>query len=71
MTEYTIVIEDAGSNFSAYGLGLDGCIATGRTVEVVENNIRDAIELHLEGIGLHGHRLASRMPIVQTVQVVS
>jgi predicted RNase H-like HicB family nuclease len=29
MTEYTIVIENAGSNFSAYVLGLDGCIATG------------------------------------------
>ena len=35
MTEYTIVIEDAGSNFSAYVVGLDGCVATGQTVEEV------------------------------------
>ena len=71
MTEYTIVIEDAGSNFSAYVLGLDGCIATGQTVEEVEMNMRDAIQFHLEGMRLHGDRLPSNLPIVKTVQVAS
>ena len=52
MTGYTIVIEDAGSKFSAYVLGLDGCIATGQSVEEVENNMRDALEFHLEGMRL-------------------
>jgi len=46
-----IVTEDAGPNFSAYVLGLDGCIATGQSVEEVEDNMRDAIEFHLEGCG--------------------
>lgn len=71
MTEYSIVIEDAGSNLSAYVLGLDGCIATGQTVEEVENNMREAIEFHLEGMRLHGDQLPTRMPIVKTVQVAS
>lgn len=71
MTEYTIVIEDAGSNFSAYVVGLDGCIATGKTVEEVEMNMRDAIQFHLQGMRLHGVRLPSKMPIVKTVQVAS
>jgi predicted RNase H-like HicB family nuclease len=71
MTEYTIVIEDAGSNFSAYVLGLDGCIATGQSVEEVVNNMRDAIEFHLEGMRLHGDQLPSHLPIVKTVQVAS
>ena len=71
MTEYTIVIEDAGPNFSAYVLGLDGCIATGQSVEEVEDNMRDAIEFHLEGMRLHGDHLPSHMPIVKTVQVAS
>jgi predicted RNase H-like HicB family nuclease len=52
-------------------LGLDGCIVTGQTVEGVENNMRDAIEFHLEGVRLHGDQLPSRMPIVKTVQVAS
>jgi predicted RNase H-like HicB family nuclease len=71
MTEYTVVIEDAGSNFSAYVVGLDGCIATGQTVEEVEHNMRDAIEFHLEGMRLHGDQLPSPMPIVKTVHVAS
>jgi predicted RNase H-like HicB family nuclease len=71
MTDYTIVIEDAGSNFSAYVVGLDGCVATGQTVEEVERNMRDAIEFHLEGMRLHGDQLPSSMPIVKTVRVAS
>ena len=71
MTEYTIVIEDAGSNFSAYVVGLDGCVATGQTVEEVEENMRDAIQFHLEGMSFHGDQLPVKMPIVKTVQIAS
>jgi predicted RNase H-like HicB family nuclease len=71
MTEFTIVIEDAGSNFSAYVVGLDGCVATGQTVDEVEINMRDAIQFHFEGMRLHGDRLPSHMPIVKTVRVAS
>lgn len=71
MTEYTIVIEDAGSDFSAYVVGLDGCIATGRTMEDVENSIREAIAFHLEGMRLHGDQIPSQVPIVKTVEVAS
>jgi predicted RNase H-like HicB family nuclease len=47
---YAIVIENAGSNFSAYVPDLPGCIATGATVEEVEREIREAIEFHIEGL---------------------
>ena len=41
MTEYTIVIEDAGTNFAAYVVGLDGIITTGQTIdEVIEKCVR-------------------------------
>lgn len=71
MTEYTIVIEDAGSNFCAYVLGLDGCISTGKTVEEVTENMREALDFHLEGMRLHGDKLPEQMPIVKTVHVAS
>lgn len=29
---------------------LPGCITTGQTVEEIERNIREAIELHLDGM---------------------
>ena len=71
MTEYTIVIEDAGTNFAAYVIGVDGIITTGKTVDEVIENMREAIPFHLEGMRLHGDQLPEPMPIVKTIQVVS
>lgn len=48
MTEFTIVIEDAGTNFAAYAPDVPGCIATGATVEEVTATLREVIDKHLE-----------------------
>lgn len=47
---YAIVIEDAGTNYSAYVPDLPGCVATGSTVNETETAIREAIEFHLDGL---------------------
>lgn len=47
---YAVVIEKAGDNYGAYVPDLPGCIATGATVEEVEASIREAIEMHIEGM---------------------
>lgn len=47
---YAIVIENAGSNFSAYVPDLPGCVATGDTPADAERSIVEAIELHLAGM---------------------
>jgi predicted RNase H-like HicB family nuclease len=47
---YAIVIERAGSNYSAYVPDLPGCVATGSTLEEVEARLRAAIDLHLAGM---------------------
>jgi predicted RNase H-like HicB family nuclease len=48
MKEYVIIFEWAGSNYSAYAPDLPGCIATGKTIEETEMNIREAIELYID-----------------------
>jgi predicted RNase H-like HicB family nuclease len=50
MRRYAIVIEQGPNNLSAYVPDLPGCITTGKTVEEVERNMREAIALHLEGM---------------------
>ncbi|MGO9468710.1 MAG: type II toxin-antitoxin system HicB family antitoxin [Isosphaeraceae bacterium] len=50
MKRYAIVIEKAESNYAAYVPDLPGCIATGATVEETERLLREAIELHVEGM---------------------
>ena len=47
---YAIVIEQAENNFSAYVPDLPGCVATGKTIAEVEDEIREAIIFHVEGL---------------------
>jgi predicted RNase H-like HicB family nuclease len=47
---YTIIIEKAGNNYSAYVPDLPGCITTGPTVEETKHNMEEAIALHLRGM---------------------
>ena len=54
MRKYAIVIERGEHNLSAYVPDLPGCITTGRTNKEIERNIREAIELHLEGLRQDG-----------------
>lgn len=56
---YTIIIENAGSNYSAYAPSLLGCIATGKTIDEVKKSMEEAIEFHLEGMALEGLAIPS------------
>ena len=47
---YTIVIEKAEGNYSAYVPDFPGCVATGASLQEVEAEIREAIEFHVEGM---------------------
>ena len=51
---YAVVIEKAAENYSAYVPDLPGCIATGPTVDAVEERIREAIRFHIEGLEADG-----------------
>lgn len=50
MTRYLVIIEQTATGFSAYSPDLPGCVATGRTRAVVEANMREAIEFHIDGL---------------------
>jgi predicted RNase H-like HicB family nuclease len=68
---YAIVIEEAGSNFSAYVPDLPGCIATGATLDEVEAEIRSAIEFHIEGMRMQGQPVPSPTSQVEYVEVTA
>jgi predicted RNase H-like HicB family nuclease len=60
MKKYAVVIEQGPHYLSADVPDLPGCITTGRTLEEIERNIREAIELHLDGLREDGDRFPSR-----------
>ena len=49
MKEYTVIYEQGPGNWSAYVPDLPGCIATGKTLQETEHQIREAIEFHIQG----------------------
>ncbi len=53
--KYLVVIEPTSTGFSAYSPDLPGCISTGATRAEVEDNMREAVELHLEGLREEGY----------------
>jgi len=68
---YAIVIENAGANYCAYVPDLPGCVATGATLEETEASIRDAIELHLEGMRQDGTPIPPPSSHVEYVEVAA
>lgn len=52
--KYLIVIEETETGYSAYSPDLPGCAATGITRKEAEQNMKEAIEFHLEGLKLEG-----------------
>jgi len=69
MRKYAIVIEQGEHNLSAYVPDLPGCITTGRSVEEIERNIREAIELHLEGLREDGEPIPEPHTAVTYVEL--
>ncbi len=69
MKRYAVVFEDAGTNLAAYVPDLPGCVATGDTLAEVERLIREAIELHLEGLTEDGLPIPEPSSKVDYVEV--
>ena len=64
---FAVVIEKAGKNYSAYVPDLPGCVATGATVEAVEDEIREAIRFHIEGLKADGLEIPAPTSIAEYV----
>jgi predicted RNase H-like HicB family nuclease len=68
---YAIVIENAGTNYSAYVPDLPGCVATGATAEEAEREIREAIEFHIEGLREDGLAIPQPSSAVRYVDIAA
>ena len=64
--KYTVVIEKTPNNYAAYVPDLPGCVATASTREELLEEIREAIEFHVEGMCEDGEPI----PAPQTTAAV-
>jgi predicted RNase H-like HicB family nuclease len=68
---YAIVIEKAEHNYAAYVPDLPGCVATGKTIEETENEICQAIDLHLRGMREDGLPIPEPSSTVDYVNIAA
>lgn len=47
---YMVVVEEGPTSFGAYVPDLPGCVAVGKTRDEVLDLIKEAIELHIQGL---------------------
>jgi len=52
-----IIVEEASKGFTAYVPELPGCITIGNSIEEIKENIRESINLHLEGMKEDGEEI--------------
>lgn len=71
MTEYTIVIEDAGTNFMAYAPDVPGFIATWTTIDEVTSTCREAFAEHIEILRGMGEEIPVPHSLALVVQIAS
>jgi predicted RNase H-like HicB family nuclease len=67
--KFLIVVEDAGSNFSAYSPDLPGRVATGQTREDAEQNMYEAIQMHVEGLREDGLPIPTSSSVAEYIIV--
>ena len=68
---YTVIIENAGANYSAYVPDLPGCITTGTTRDETMRNMREAIEFHLEGMREDGEPIPAPTTTATVIEVAA
>lgn len=59
--DYLVIIESGADGYSAYIPDLPGCVTVGESVEEIRSNIREAMELYLDGLAEKG--LSAPRPI--------
>jgi predicted RNase H-like HicB family nuclease len=68
---YAVIIEQAEGNYSAYVPDLPGCVSTGATIGEIEQNIRDAINFHIDGLREDGLPIPKPSTLVEYCDIAA
>ena len=69
--KYLIILEETRTGFSAYAPDLPGCVAAGESAEETEELMRQAIQVHLEGMRADGEPIPPPHTRAAFVEVVA
>jgi predicted RNase H-like HicB family nuclease len=66
---YSVIFEQAESNWAALVPDLPGCMTTGATLEETRRNIREAIEGHVRTLREFGNPVPEPRTVTEVVEV--
>jgi predicted RNase H-like HicB family nuclease len=67
--KYAVIFEKSQTGYGAYVPDLPGCVAVGKTLKATQRLIREAIELHLQGMREDGDPIPEPSSIADYVTV--
>jgi predicted RNase H-like HicB family nuclease len=67
--EYAVVYEKGETNWGAIVPDLPGCVSIGNTLEEVQENVKEAIELYLEVLRERGEPIPEPRHSIGTVRI--
>lgn len=66
---YAVIFEKAEQNWTAYVPDLPGCMTTGATFDETEQNIREAIDGHLQTLREFGEPVPEATSLAEDVDI--
>jgi predicted RNase H-like HicB family nuclease len=69
MSRYTVFSEPTATGYSAHVPDLPGCVAAASTLDDMRKLIKEAIEFHIEGLGINGDMVPRPTPHVEQIEV--
>jgi predicted RNase H-like HicB family nuclease len=67
--KYAVIYEKTGTGYSAYVPDLPGCVAAGSSLEHVIELMREAIEMHIEGMREDGDPIPEATTVADYIAV--
>jgi predicted RNase H-like HicB family nuclease len=67
--KYAVIIEKGNNNYSAYVPDFPGCVSTGDSLEEIQNNIHEAILLHIEGLKEDGEPIPEATTLSEYIEI--
>lgn len=69
--KYAVIYEKGKTGYGAYVPDLPGCVAVAKTLEETQKLIREAIELHLQGMREDGEQVPEPTSIADNIIVMA
>ena len=69
--KYAVIFEKSRTGYGAYVPDLPGCVAAAAALEETDKLIREAIEIHLEGMREDGEEIPAPTTFVEMIEVTA